>query len=42
MNMPMVISTRQPSTVGRRPILSATPPRMSEPMAMPMSSADST
>ncbi len=42
MYMPVVMSTRQPSIVGRRPILSATPPSSSEPMAMPMSSIDST
>ncbi len=28
--------------VGRRPILSATPPSSSEPIAMPMSSIDNT
>ena len=42
MYMPVAMTTRQPSTVGRRPILSARPPRKIEPSAMPMSSADST
>ena len=42
MYMPVAMTTRQPSTVGRRPILSASPPRKIEPSAMPMSSADST
>ena len=42
MNMPSAITTRHPSTVGRRPILSATPPKKIEPNAMPMSSIDST
>jgi hypothetical protein len=42
MNIPAVITTRQPRIVGRRPILSATPPRNTEPIAMPMSSIDST
>ena len=42
MYMPIAMTTRQPSTVGRRPILSASPPRKIEPSAMPMSSADST
>src|SRR5688572_28337808 len=40
--MPPAITTRQPRTVGRRPILSATPPRKMEPIAMPISSIDST
>ena len=42
MYMPVAMTTRQPSTVGRRPILSARPPRKIEPSAMPISSADST
>ena len=42
MYMPIAITTRQPSTVGRRPILSARPPRKIEPSAMPISSAEST
>src|SRR6185437_6041698 len=36
MNMPKVISTRQPSVVLRRPIRSATPPSNSDPNAMPI------
>ncbi len=32
----------QPSSVGRRPILSATPPSRTEPIAMPISSIDRT
>ncbi len=42
MTMPVAITTRQPSTVGRRPILSARLPRKIEPSAMPISSIDST
>src|SRR5688572_9619738 len=42
MNMPVAMTTRQPRIVGRRPILSATPPRRTEPIAMPISSIEST
>src|SRR6185503_9681029 len=42
MNMPDAITIRHPSVVGRRPILSLTPPRMIEPSAIPISSIDST
>ena len=40
MNMPTVMTTRQASTVGRRPILSAKAPKVIEPMAMPISSME--
>ena len=42
MTMPTAITTRHPRIVGRRPTLSATPPRIIEPTAMPRSSIDST
>src|SRR6478735_6090018 len=42
MYMPMAMITRQPSIAGLRPTLSATPPRITEPKPMPISSADST
>ena len=41
-SMPVDITTRQAMTVGLRPMVSATPPSRIEPMAMPMSSIDST
>src|SRR5215469_17041882 len=40
--MPAAMAIRQPSIVGRRPTLSATPPSSSEPAAMPNSSMEST
>src|SRR5712672_2184330 len=40
--MPAVIATKHPRIVGRLPILSATPPSSTDPMAMPSSSVDST
>jgi hypothetical protein len=40
--MPTAITTRQPSTVGRRPNRSAAPPSTIEPKPMPISSIDST
>src|SRR5580765_478785 len=40
--MPAAMATRHPRMVGRRPILSATPPSSSEPAAMPSNSMDST
>ncbi len=40
--MPAAITARQPRIVGRRPILSATPPTNTDPIAMPMSSIEST
>ena len=42
MTIPNVITTRQPSNVRRRPILSATPPNKIEPKPMPISSIEST
>ena len=42
MNMPVAITIRHPSIVGRRPILSARLPSRIEPNAMPMSSIDRT
>ena len=41
-SMPPAITTRHPSTVGLRPMRSATLPSTTEPMAMPMSSIDNT
>ena len=41
-HMPIAMATRQPRMVGRRPILSATPPSTSDPSAMPSSSIDNT
>ena len=41
-NMPSAMATRHPRIIGRRPILSATPPSTTEPMAMPSNSVDST
>ena len=42
MSMPSDMTARHPRIVGRRPILSATPPSTIEPIAMPMSSIEST
>ena len=42
MIMPNDITARHPRIVGRRPILSATPPSTIEPMAMPINSIEST
>jgi hypothetical protein len=42
MSMPVAMTTRHPSTVGRRPILSARLPRKTDPIAIPISSIDST
>ncbi len=41
-NIPMVMADRQPRMVGRRPILSATPPSSAEPTPMPTNSIDRT
>src|SRR5271167_401389 len=40
--MPTVMATRHPRMVGRRPILSATPPSSTEPTAMPTNSIERT
>src|SRR5688572_20417075 len=42
MNMPKAIVTRHPSSVGRRPMRSASPPKNTEPTAMPISSIERT
>ena len=42
MIMPNDITARHPRIVGRRPILSATPPSTIEPMAMPINSIERT
>src|SRR5262245_1244120 len=42
MNIPNAITTRQPRVVGRRPILSLTPPSAIEPIIIPISSIDRT
>src|SRR5215469_12013804 len=41
-NIPAAMATTQPIIVGRRPTLSATPPRRSDPSAIPNSSIEST